>query len=508
MHLNRLSPLITALLAVLIMLSACSSTPRLSMEQLRVQYPQLAKLEQELDEARAKGKDLLAPESYQVALDAYIKGYTAAQQNQSDLAVKYAKEGTTALEAALQTAQTSERLLSEVLEARNRAIKAGADTFYKEQMQKLDTELTKIGQLVDNDKIEKAKERRPELQKGYLDLELEALKQSTIATAQQAIAEAIANDAQKHAPQTLASAQEELTLAQSVLEVDRTSRDKANAHAYRSTVLAKRSMHIAEMVKEFRRRDYSDEDIVLAYQNELNKLAQAMDRQLLFDKANEETLRELGDAVRSLHESNSENKRRALEMEAELARVNDEHQQQISTLEQQHARDMAQLESQYTGEISMLGRTQEHLARMHKEEQARFERVQSLFNETEANVYRQKNNVLISVHGFKFPVGSAEIRPDNFGLMNKIVQAIEEFKSARISVSGHTDSTGSADANKILSENRARNVAKFFVEVGGIDAKRIQAQGYGQEKPVASNQTAEGRALNRRVEILIMNDGR
>lgn len=145
---------------------------------------------------------------------------------------------------------------------------------------------------------------------------------------------------------------------------------------------------------------------------------------------------------------------------------------------------------------------------MHKEEQARFERVQSLFNETEANVYRQKNNVLISVHGFKFPVGSAEIRPDNFGLMNKIVQAIEEFKSARISVSGHTDSTGSADANKILSENRARNVAKFFVEVGGIDAKRIQAQGYGQEKPVASNQTAEGRALNRRVEILIMNDGR
>ena len=92
--------------------------------------------------------------------------------------------------------------------------------------------------------------------------------------------------------------------------------------------------------------------------------------------------------------------------------------------------------------------------------------------------------------------------------MNKIVKAINEFKSAKIVVSGHTDSTGSEDANKVLSENRAKNVAKFFVEVGGIDAKRIRASGFGQEKPVASNVTAEGRAQNRRVEILLVNDGR
>jgi chemotaxis protein MotB len=60
----------------------------------------------------------------------------------------------------------------------------------------------------------------------------------------------------------------------------------------------------------------------------------------------------------------------------------------------------------------------------------------------------------------------------------------------------------------VLSDNRAKNVAKFFTEVGGIDANRIQAKGYGQEKPVASNATPDGRARNRRVEILIVNDGR
>lgn len=503
---NRLTHLL--LFFMLITLAACSTTMRLSMEELRAQYPELAQLEQRLDEAKAKGKDLLAPESYQTALNAYIRGFTAAQENRRDVALREAKQGMTALGIALQTAQTSEKILSEVLSARSRAQKAGAETFYKDQMQELDEELTKIGHFIDNNQIEKAKDRRPPLQKAYLDLELQALKQSTIESAQSAIANAIANDALKLAPKTIANAQEELTLAQSVLEVDRTNRDKANAHANRATILANRSLHIAEVVKEFRRRDYSGEDIVLAYQNELSKLGQAMDKELLFNKANDQTLQDMRNSIAALYESNSENKRRALELEAELSQINEEHQQEIINLNQRHAQDMARLESQYTGKISMLGRTQEHLERMHEEQRARFERIQALFNDSEANVYRQKNNVLISVHGFKFPVGSAEIRPENFALMNKIVKAIGEFQSSKIMVSGHTDSTGSADANKILSDKRAKNVAKFFSEVGGIDANRIQAKGFGQEKPVASNQTPQGRAANRRVEVLIINDGR
>lgn len=508
MHNRPIHLTLLLLLVLLSLITACSSTPRLSIDQLREQYPELAKLEKNLDDARARGKDLLAPESFQVALDAYIKGYNAAQQNQQELAVQSAREGMAALDAALQTAQTSEKLLAEVLEARNRARKAGANQLYSEQMKELDEDLAKIGKLIDTGQIKKAKSRRPELQNAYSDLELAALKQNTISSAQGAIEDAIANDAKKHAPKTLTHAQEELTLAQSVLEVDRANRDKANAHAARATVLAKRSKYIAEVLKEAKRRDYSGEDIVLAYQKALSQFGQAMDYELLFDKPNDETVQEINNAISALYESNSENKRRALEFEAQLSKINELHQDEIINLKQQHARDMAQLESKFTGEISMLGKTQEHLTRLHEEQKARFERVQSMFSDKEADVFRQKNNVLISVHGFKFPVGSAEIRPENFALLKKIVKAIGEFKSSKVVVSGHTDSTGNADMNKSLSTNRAKNVAKFFVEVGGIDGKRIQSKGFGQEKPVASNLTAEGRAKNRRVEILIVNDGR
>ena len=82
---------------------------------------------------------------------------------------------------------------------------------------------------------------------------------------------------------------------------------------------------------------------------------------------------------------------------------------------------------------------------------------------------------------------------------------IDIFPDSKIRVSGHTDSTGSDAVNMKLSEERAGKVAKFLTEVGGIAADRITVNGYGESRPVASNETADGRAANRRVEILIEN---
>jgi OOP family OmpA-OmpF porin len=60
--------------------------------------------------------------------------------------------------------------------------------------------------------------------------------------------------------------------------------------------------------------------------------------------------------------------------------------------------------------------------------------------------------------------------------------------------------------NLALSQERARKVARFLVDVGGVEARRVTAQGFGETRPVASNDTKEGRAANRRVEILIINE--
>ena len=136
----------------------------------------------------------------------------------------------------------------------------------------------------------------------------------------------------------------------------------------------------------------------------------------------------------------------------------------------------------------------------------KFEKVQAMFNPEEAHVYRQRQNVLISAQGFQFPSGQSEIQAGNFPLMNKIIHAIRTFPNARVEVNGHTDSMGADGTNKRLSEARAEKVARFLSEVGEIDVKKVTFSGYGETRPVATNETPAGRAENRRVEIKIINE--
>jgi OOP family OmpA-OmpF porin len=501
---QRSSSLIIALLLSLL-LYGCAST-QLSPEQLNEQFPTLVQLEKDLDEAKKGGINLLAPDYFQEASNQYNEAYAAANSGQTDLANKGAQSGLESLKKANQVAENSRVVLSEVLDARRRAKASGADQYFAKEMEEYDADLVKISKLIEDNKIEKAKDRRSELQNSYSDLELKGLKKSTIADAQAAIAKAVANDAEKLAPKTLTNAREELTKAESVLEVDRTNREKANAHALLATVLANRSYNIALAITDFKKRDFTQEDILLTHQADVSLLGNAVNKTLSFDKPNNETITELAGTIKNVVDSNNEQTQRAKNLENKLSEVLATNEQNVALLKQLHAEEVANLNARYKGEITILGRTQELYAREQQETKERFDRIQNMFTKSEANVFRQRNNVLISVHGFKFPTGSAEIRPDNFGLMNKIVKAIEEFDGSRIQISGHTDSTGSPDLNKALSNDRAQSVAKFMIDVAGLSPTRIQAEGFGQEKPVASNQTADGRAKNRRVEILIVNE--
>jgi OOP family OmpA-OmpF porin len=100
-----------------------------------------------------------------------------------------------------------------------------------------------------------------------------------------------------------------------------------------------------------------------------------------------------------------------------------------------------------------------------------------------------------------FDTNKATIKPESIGIVGQIVELMKSQSNLKISIEGHTDSQGSPAANKPLSLNRAKAVIKA-VSDSGIDPSRMTAIGWGQEKPVADNRTEEGRAKNRRVEIV------
>ncbi len=100
-----------------------------------------------------------------------------------------------------------------------------------------------------------------------------------------------------------------------------------------------------------------------------------------------------------------------------------------------------------------------------------------------------------------FDTGKWDLKPDGQATVKEIVAMLKSAPALKISIEGHTDNVGAAASNKTLSENRAKSVMNAIV-TGGIDAKRLSAVGYGQEKPVADNRSEEGRAKNRRVELV------
>ena len=103
--------------------------------------------------------------------------------------------------------------------------------------------------------------------------------------------------------------------------------------------------------------------------------------------------------------------------------------------------------------------------------------------------------------GVQFETGSAKLTADSHARLDTIVEYLTHKPSATIEVSGHTDNVGGNKKNKRLSQQRADAVRDYLV-AKGIDASRIKAVGYGDERPIASNDTPEGRQQNRRIEAM------
>jgi len=100
-----------------------------------------------------------------------------------------------------------------------------------------------------------------------------------------------------------------------------------------------------------------------------------------------------------------------------------------------------------------------------------------------------------------FETGKADIKPESQKIIDQIVQMMKDNPDLKISIEGHTDNVGTPQSNQTLSENRARTVMNAII-AEGIDKSRLSSKGWGQTKPIADNNKEDGRAKNRRVELV------
>lgn len=123
---------------------------------------------------------------------------------------------------------------------------------------------------------------------------------------------------------------------------------------------------------------------------------------------------------------------------------------------------------------------------------------------TGVSVTRNGDNITLNMPGnVTFATNSADLNPQFFATLDSVALVLKEYNKTVVEVAGHTDSTGSAEYNRQLSLRRAQTVANYLVN-RGVKPERLLTVGAGEDHPIASNDTEQGRQQNRRVELTIV----
>ncbi|PLX95726.1 MAG: hypothetical protein C0619_00750 [Desulfuromonas sp.] len=463
----------------------------------------IAQLEEALDEARGLQIHVLSPTWYGQAEDYLAKAKAGLTDKDSvGKVLTNVAYGHAHLDRAKEYAQIANTAIAKAIKARELAISAGAAVFGLDY-QRVEDEFIALTSDIENNNLSRAEKNETKVAQEFADLELRAIKENTLGTVRRLLASAEENDALKIAPKTLSEAQKTLEEADQFITKQRYDREKMQEKANHALFLAQRLGQV--MMVSNRIKTMSPEDIALWRENSLHQVTSKLGVRDLRNETPDLQLQSIIESVASLQndiqylkekrqQENIEHQAKIVQLRGEI----DSQMQQIAVLE---------------GESKEAQREREIIALQEKETKARleaerkfqqlFNEVQELFAEEQAEVYKQSENLVIRLKAIQFPVGKDLIMPENYALLSTVRNAIRTFGEPVVVIEGHTDSTGSAAVNAKLSKDRAEAVRQYFIANGTLADNKVTSIGYGPERPLATNDTPEGRAINRRIDVII-----
>jgi outer membrane protein OmpA-like peptidoglycan-associated protein len=474
------------LLVLIICLSAfgCAQAP--------IKVQPIAKSENPTDHVGQLGADLAAAKDRQINLLApnwYVRAQASYERAKEGLdrgaelagILENTAKGSAELKQAYKYADKSKYHLAEVIESRKMARKAGAEGFVKEY-QTLERDFIRLTTAVEDDDFSYVTKHKKALDGKFRDLELRAIKSAALDNVRHLLEILRDKDANKAAPQSFAMAVAKLNDADDYITENRYDQKGIQARAEAARFYAERAQNLAVTAANLEEKP--PESIALWVETFLHqtnmRLSEPDRRNVPFEVQQENIINAIDLLQNSYNTSLNESKARAA---------------QIETLSER----AAELE----GRTYQVKADRERLA-AEKRFNELYNKVSGYFSTDEAEVYKRADQMIIRMKSMRFPVGQAVIMPENYPLLTKVQKAIRTFGDPDVLIEGHTDSTGSQVRNQLLSQNRAEAVRQYLIANRSVPVKKIKAQGYGSSRPLASNETPEGRAVNRRIDIVLM----
>lgn len=441
-----------------------------------------------LAEADAANASVLAPVAYESGMNDYTaaendlargRGISRIQGRLADAEAAFIRAAATATAAAATFAP--------LLEARGNAMNARADLFAVELWEDAEAAFRSVSRRLETSPSRSLGDRASTAEALYRDAELNAIKAQHLSQTRALLAQAARDQVPQFAPRTHAQAQALLAQAETALDEDRYDVGPARELADRAAYEIRRAISMTGRVRELVDRDRTVEDLMIEYERGLAEVAAAAGREARLDAGPGPMIADLVAGIEGLHE-----RERQLQVDVEEGRV------RIAGLEDEIRELDEQLGGVFRERVALV-------QQLEAEERVRerFLRIENLFTVDQAQVSREGDSVIITLTGLTFASGSSQIDPAHAPLLEAVGEAVGVFPQASIVVEGHTDSYGGAISNMSLSRDRAGAVGAWLSDRLDVSGDRISALGYGETRPVANNETAQGRARNRRIEVRI-----
>lgn len=485
-----------SLIAALAISACASDVKKADIPNTANPQEEIAKLDSDINAAVLKNVDVLAQSDF----DSTVKWLREAK---SDLSRKQKQEeiledvrkGRGFLNKAYSVAGNRESKATTLFEARQAALTAGAGTQpeLRTALKDVDSDVSYHAEnleAVSADKLVKYQDR-------YIDLERRATVLTQLANAQAIVNGAKEDGASRKAPQTFKKTELSLKNAESVISTNVRNPSGYQAAVTQANEDAGMLLEVMTTIKQNGKNLPESAAVRMVTQNRqikslkttltaTEKAAQdSAAAELELQKKNQELATTINTKDKDLETAKTEidtTKKDLSSANQNLNTVNND----LSTAKKELTTKEADLST----------------AKASVEMQAAIEKARQQFSTEEAEAYQQGKNLLIRLKKVGFASGRAELSGASLPMLAKVSEVAKTLKAAEIKVEGHTDSTGTPKQNKAISEERAKAVATYL-KSNGFNNIDVQAEGYGFDKPIATNKSKEGRAQNRRVDIII-----
>ncbi|WP_439185032.1 OmpA family protein [Carboxylicivirga taeanensis] len=467
-----------------------------------------------MENAKVMQADILSPLEFDNAMDRYNKAEDKFDKQRGiEKVEELLTESVNYFNRAVDFSISAKIIFANSLNAREDAISAGANLYARELWLDAEKQFKEAAEQLGKGDRDDSYEASVEAIAIYRKAELSAIKTDLLAETRRLLKKADEMDVADKAPKTLKKAKSLLAEAEKQLETSRYDMDYPRTLAKQAKYEAKHAIYLYKTINTMENNNQELEDVILGMEKPIMTIAATSGFVAEFDQGFHKPKEQIVTYVKDLQEKNYALDAKNIEQNYMIGQRDDnikvliKERDVLSTEFEmeigKRTADMNKKMQDIENEKSMLSKRVSYQEKINE----RYELVNQLFESKDALVFRSGNDVIIRMQGFGFDVGKSNIKPEYFSLLTKVQSAISTFPESKVIVQGYTDSFGSDDSNLKLSQERSDAVTTYLkANMASLNVGNISSVGFGENNPIANNETVEGRSKNRRIDIIINND--